>query len=380
MTDCVAGHAALIYDRGGKRRISELVNLAQIEWGRITSAKSLAKVTISAKNCVGQIERIRNIAARRHELVLYRGDRRSWEGTILQVGWFSDRVEIYAADVKEYTNGRPLTKAWPSAAGGGTDLMTTRVQQILDYELATDYTVTTNDGTVVVPAWENEDPAANVLPNVEVRSSSTLKTTSNTVAFQMSVGEHLDNLAESGLDYTAIGRRLLFWDSAQSIGRTRVVTDADFSGELQVYASGPDFAALAHLAVSTVEEGMEPVVGHAGASDPFYGPWAETGTLDTDTGADAIVQSELNSQAARRIVGRNPVPTQIIVPAGAGILLNETLTIDHLVPGVIMPVRATMNLKPVQQDQRLVEMKVTETAAGETITVTLEAAGTLLEA
>lgn len=376
--DCVQGHAAKVFDRGGRRGLFELLNLAQVQWERATSRKSLAKATISAKHCGDQITNLERIAARRHELVIYRDGKRPWEGPIIDVGWFSDRVEIYAGDVREYLGARPLTRSWPSGAGGGTDRMTERVQQILAFELANNYTVTTNDGATTIPAWENVTPPANVLPFLEIRPSTTLRTTSNTVPFQLDVGSHIDNLAESGLDYTAIGRKLLFWDSAQSIGQTRVVTEADFTGELEVHASGLDFRAIAHRSVSSAEEGQLPAVGHAGASDPFYGPWAETGTLDTDTGADSIVQSELNSQAARRLVGRNgTVPTQIIVPSGAAILLNESLTIDKLVPGVIVPVRATMNLKPVQQDQRLVEMSVTETAAGETITVTLEPAGTL---
>ncbi len=377
MDDCITGHSALIYDRGGRQRLFELIKIASIEWGRVTSALSLAKVVISARNCEAQADRLESIAAMRHELVIFRGADRPWEGRILDVGWFDNRVEVYAVDVKRYLDARALTKSWPSAAGGGTDRMTERVQQILSYELATNYTVTTNDGVVTWPAWENEDPPANVLPHLEVRPSTTLRTTSDTLPFQMSVGAHIDNLAESGLDYTAIGRKLLFWDSAQSIGQTRVLTEDDFSGELEVHASGPDFAAGVHLAVSTVDEGQIPPVGHAGAPDPFYGPETIVGTLDTDTGSGSIVQSELNSQAARRIVGKNPVPTQIVVPDGSAVLLNDTLTINDLVPGVIMPVRARMNLKPVQQDMRLVSMNVTETAEGETVTVSLLPAGVL---
>ncbi len=375
---CIEGHAVVLMDRGAKRRIGEVTKIAKVEWSRKTSAKSLATITISARNCGGQMDLLNRMIPMRSEIVVYRGDRRSWEGIVIDVGWFVNRVEITVADVTHYLFGRALSKQWPSAANAR---MTDRVSAILGYELATTYSVPKNGGTLTVPGWEQINPPANVLPHVLVRPSTTLLTTAQTERFQMTVGAHMDDLAGSGLDYTAIGRTLYYWDSAQEIGRTRALTEADFSGELKVYDSGLDLAVIAHNSTDSGEEGVEPYVGSAGEVHPIYGPWTSIGTAENETGEDDVPnQAALNSQAERDLVGRNVVPQQIVMPEGSQLLLSDTLSIDALVPGVTMPVRATMNLREVQQDMRLQEMTVSETAEGETISVTLLPAGPLVAA
>lgn len=380
--DCVQGHSVLIYDRGGRRRLSEIVNLQSVTWNRTLSGKSMSTVVLGMKDCEQQLDRIERISARRHEMVIFRGDQRVWEGPLLDLGWFNNRLELYALDVSEYVARRTLSKAWPLETGTPvsefSSLMTERIRLILEYELATDYTVQTNAGPKLIHAWDSPglNPPANILPYLEVRHSDTLLTRSATTAFQMYVGDHLNNLAESKLNYVVVGRKLLIWDSAQSIGTTRVLTDQDFYGELKVHDTGADFAAVAHLGTSTTDGEGEPPVGHAGEESDFYGPWAFVGTTEQEEGnTETPTQSELNSQAARYLVGKNPVPVDIEVPDG--LRLSDDLTVNHLVPGVVMPVRASMNLKKVQQDFRLTEMQVQENASGETVSVSLSPAGVL---
>lgn len=152
--------------------------------------------------------------------------------------------------------------------------------------------------------WENLDAPANILPHLDIRRSETLYTRSDTKAMQMSVGEHLSNLAEGGLDYIAVGRRLVIWDSATSLGRTRRLTDADFVGDLLVSADGTDYAAIGHVSASrpdeepvTPEPGVVPGVGNAGGVDDFYGPWTRITSLDQEEGAR---REPVRSRRARR--------------------------------------------------------------------------------
>lgn len=378
--DCVQGHSAMIHDRGGVRRIDSLQNLFSVQWGRVEGDKSIAKVVITAQNCAAQAQALQAIEPRRHELVIFRGNTRVWEGPIVEPAWYSDRLELTAVDVLEYAAGTALSKDWPNKERGGPAYMTQRVQQIFDYELSTSYVMQTNSGPVTVPAWEVVDPPINVLPHLEIRPSvgpGGISTLAETDAFQMTLFDHLQALTRSGLDYTVVGRKILMWDSATSVGRTRIITETDFSGDVAVFASGRDFAAISHISAQAEEEGAPPAVGHAGAASEFYGPWEHVLSLDSEEGSDTPDQVALNGQAGRYLVGRNPVPTQIVVPDGASLLLGGDLTIDSLVPGVVMPVRATLNLRPVSQDQRLQSVTVTETSAGETIGIKLIPAGDL---
>jgi hypothetical protein len=72
------------------------------------------------------------------------------------------------------------------------------------------------------------------------------------------------------------------------------------------------------------------------------------------------------------VSGRNPVPVEVRIPDNSTIRLDDTLTIDDLIPGVQMPLLATLNARQVSQDQKLDLVTVRETGAeGETIQVVL---------
>lgn len=385
---CVTKHVAMIYDRGGSRKLSQLINLAKVEWNRERDNVTLATITISAKNCVAQISTIRAIAAKRHELVLFEGDDRVWEGPIDDVNWYSNRIEIIAKDVAEYPFNAPLTKDWPNEDEGGPRYMTDRVEEIIEYEMTTNYQADVGIGgvpnVITIPRWETIDPPANVLPFLDVRASTGpqgILTRSSTAAFEMTLGEHLSNLAQGGLNYTALGRRLIVWDGATPLGRTRIVTDSDFYGELRVIQSGADAAMIGHISATRDPNSEETAgdggVGNAGGPDPFYGVWTRLTTLASEEGAATPTQMELNTQARRIIAGRNPVPMEIRTPEGGGLRLSRDLGIQDLVPGVIMPVRATLNLLPVQQDQVIDKVNVKEDATGLFVSVVLSPVGHL---
>lgn len=383
--ECVANHSVMIHDRGGVQRVHQLVDVTSVKWTRKLDNTSEAEVVLAGEACGQQADIINDVAAgvRRYEMVIFRGTQRVWEGPLVQVTTTRSTAVFIAHDIKEYLDLTPLTVDWP------TDValypMTQRIADILDWELTVQYDMRIGTGgaaTVVeVPRWEQIVPPANIYPFIDVRQSATLYTRSDTVAFQMMVGEHLDNLADGNLNYTVVGRSLVVWDSAYSIGRTRTVTDADFSGDIVVIAAGTEHSAIGHVSTSRPETppapqaGVVPGVGNAGGVNDYYGVWTTINSLEQEEGADTPTQDALNSQAQRAIVGRTPVPTEIRVPDGAGLILTHDLTINDLVPGVIMPVLATLNIRRLSQDQRLAVLTVNETADGEQIQVTLVSAG-----
>ena len=353
-TDCVTGHSAYIYDRGGKNRIAQIVQLTSVKWGRRRDEFSEASIIVSGSACSEQAEKLAAIEPKRHELVIFRGSQRVWEGPIWRVAWGSDSVEVYAHDVVAYLMGTPLTKGYSNAhPNEGT--VTGRIENIIKTEM---------------PVWEVLDPPADVLPYLVVHHyPNEAETTAVTTPFEMTVGEHLDALAHrSGIDFTTVGRAIHIWDTSRNLGQLRTWTEADFFGEIILTAYGADHTEIAYV---VSEDGR---YGKAGTASGYYGPWTKIFTVYNEEGTDAPTQAALDSQAKRNIAGRSPVPVEVRVPDNSSVRLSHSLTIDDLVCGVQIPLRATLNARQLSQLQKLDMVTVTETAAGEKVQVTMSPA------
>lgn len=252
--NCVQEHKVFVYDRGGRRRLFQLVNLSQVRWGRVRDDVSQAEIRLEGEACADNQGWLSRIEPKRHELVIFRGTTRVWEGPIWRVAWHETYVTISAHDCFEYLNARPLSKTWDTGYHGEDDDRTTsvtkRAQDIITYELTHPFSWVAADGTTVtIPGWEEIDPPANVLPHLVVhRYVDDARTSSITSPFQMSVGEHIDNMARSsGLDYTVVGRAIHLWDVHRAIGRGRQLTSADFDADVVVTAYGADHAEVAFV-------------------------------------------------------------------------------------------------------------------------------------
>ena len=291
--DCVQGHSAYIYDRGGKNRLAQIKNLSQVKWGRKRDEFSEASIRISGDACSEQADLLAGVEPKRHELVIFRGTKRVWEGPIWRVAWGSNDVEIFAHDVVAYLHGTPLTKLY-SNAYPNVGLVSTRIGNILTQEL---------------PVWEALNPPANVLPHVVIHHYPTeAETTAVTTPYEMTVGEQLDALAHrSGIDFTTVGRAIHIWDTSRSLGQIRVLTEADFFGEIIITAYGADHSEIAYV---VAEDGR---YGKAGNASSYYGPWTKIFSVYNEEGTEGPTQVELNSQAARNIAGRTPVPVEVRV-------------------------------------------------------------------
>ena len=365
-------HSAMIYDRGGTRRLAEITRLSQVTWGRDRDSISEASVRIEGTSCSSQRELFKKISSKRHELVIFRGEDRVWEGPIYRISDEGFRITVVAKDVCAYLSGTALTREWDNTYGStaGPTEVTTRMQEIIEYELQHDRVGRTmGGGTATIVGWESLDPPANILPFLTVHHfPNEARTAAKTQPFEMTVGEHLASAARtSGIDFTAVGRAIHLWDTSRSLGQTRVVTEEDFYGNIITTEYGADHTQGAYVI------GAEGMYGEAINPDhlEFYGPWMTIYNAYNEEATAAPTQSELNSQAARNVSGRSPAPMEVRVPDNSTIRLSETLTINDLVPGVRIPLRATLNARAADQDQKLDHLVVQETAAGEKISVTL---------
>jgi hypothetical protein len=363
---CVGGHTAYIYDRGGTRRVGQLLDLSLIRWTRDRDGVSEAELRVDGSACAAQRDMLASIEPKRSELVIFRGDDRVWEGPVWRVGWHQDYVEIAAHDILAYVFGTPLTKDWDNRYTDTTQPTetTTRIGNILRYEMDPWEKLTDPNPIAGQPPIPSP---INVLPHLQIHNfPNEARTTAHTVPFEMTVGEHLAHLAHyGGIDYTAVGRAIHIWDVSRSLGKTHQLTEADFLSEVIVTAYGSDMASSVYV----VARGG--AVGQAHTPDSYYGPWTQILTAFQEEGVTDPTQAELDSQAKRGLNGRYPVPVEVRVPDSSGIRLSESLTIHDLVPGVQVPLLATLNARTMSQLQKIDHVKVEETPSGENIQVTL---------
>lgn len=379
-------HSAVITDRGGGQVIARLENLSEVKWNRLLDDMSYASITLDEKSCSTQIERLDLIEPRRHELVIYREGKRVWEGPLAERQQRGGSLTLVADDVLTYLDHRPLSSHWPGPDNYGPPLMGDRISRIITSELSTPYVAPgLPAGENLIESWEpgiyfdySVDPPINVLEHLDVRPG-TVMTYVETYPFEMSVYEHLTNLAEGGLDFTTIGRKILIWDSALDIGQTRTMTTADFDGAIGVYASGRSLVGVQHVISPRDEDPENPLppgstanVGSALRDMEYYGPWAKIHTRSEE--GENITQEALNTQALRVSAGRNPVPIEIVVGNQARIILDDLMPVESLVAGASVPIIAEISGRKVNSVQRFSAVYFSETSAGESITGTLTTA------
>ena len=348
---CIEDHTVYVYDRGGTVKVAVLLDVSRVIWSRDRDGISEAEITIIGGACSAQADVLSAIEPKRSEIVIFRGNDRVWEGPVWHVGWHSDHVEITAHDVMAYVQATPLSITWDNKYPNGTEV-TTRLSNILQFEMA---------------AWEALTPPANVMPHLQIHHyPNEASTNAVTKPFEMTVGEHIQHFARyGGIDYTVVGRAIHIWDVSRSLGKTRTLTEADFFDEVIITAYGADMSASVYV---IAQDGK---YGHAAEASPYYGPWTNIITVTNEQGQEGPTQEELDSQASRNLNGRMPVPVELRIPDNSGIRLNETLTIHDMVPGVQIPVLATLNSRRMSQLQKIDHVKVTETPDGETVQVTL---------
>lgn len=366
---CIPGHTVQMYDRGGRRSIGPALDLSSVQWGRQRDAISEAKITITGDACSRQYDFLSSLRTHRHEMAVFRGSDRVWEGPVHRIGDYSSRFEVVAHDVLQYLDAQPLTQTW-SNAYPNTSSVTARIGEIIRYEMTHGRTQKdVNNVTVNVPAWESANPPANVVPHLQIHHfANEAGTSAVTEPYEMSVFQHLASLArQSGIDFTAVGRAIHIWDVSRSLGRTSPMSDENFLENVILTEYGADHTQAAYVVSSDGAYGSAITAENL----DYYGPWTKVFTTYNEEGTEAPTVVELNSQARRNLAGRTPVPIEVRIPDNSTILLTDAFTIHDLVPGVQVPLRAVLNARKMDQLQKIDSVTVIENENGETIKVTL---------
>lgn len=398
---CVTGHSAFIFDRGGRRRVGPVINLSQVRWERHRDNVSDAMIRIEGDSCNENATTLNALRTHREELVIYRGSERVWEGPLHRVATGPGWAEIHAKDVGQYLFAQPLTQAYlNSTLPDGTSRASTvtgRIEYIINYEFSHGRvmpypntmpgaaasvaawqaaggiaTPVAGGWNITIPSFEDDSiwPSTNILPFLDVRHfPNEAKTAMDTLAYEMTVGDHLQNLARlNGIDFTVLGRRIIIWDVSRSLGVLQTMTSQNFNDDVIVTEYGADHTQAAYAV------GESGAYGQALTLDnlAYYGPWTNMYTMFNEAASNAPTQAELDSQARRNLSGRSPAPIEVRIPDNSTIFLSDDMQINDLIPGMQVPLRADLNFRALAQQQKIDSVRVTETPEdGENIQITL---------
>lgn len=363
LNECVSEHTVHIYDRGGVTRLWTLGKVSMVRYTRVRDDISEATITLNMEQCEAQASILDQIEPMRHELVIFEGDKRRWEGPITLVTETRHEVEINAKDVIYYLTKTVMMNAYDNAYPDVTEVVA-RANGIIVIE--TDRKETQEQ--LLAPGL----PSYNIIDHIVLHMEpDDAKTSASTKMYQYKVSEHLDNLAaDSGLDYTAVGRSIHLWDTHRSIGAVQTtLTEQDFLGDVIISRYGSELVTLAY-----VTDGMGQA-GFAGGVDDYYGLIENLYTAyDEETDESVPTQAELDSQALRGLDGKNPVPLIVRIPENSTLDPKSLVSMDELIPGAHVQLRAKLLVRTYTQLQKIDSVRVEETSRGKTVQISLSPA------
>ena len=313
-------HTAVIRDRNGAT-VAQAEALINVKWSRLLDDVSSASVVVvPTGDCC---DLMGNVRSWRQNLEVYRNGVFVWGGPITRVNWSLGQVEIFASDVL----------AW------------------LDRRVPHDAMTFTNEDLSVIAAalirdgFRPDDPGhtLEVIDRARVFGSRAYeKDTGQT-------GDHLRDLAEAGIDFTAVGSKILILPETHcsSVGR---LTDSDFPEGLVVSEEG---GALATRWVVAGSEDSD-AIGSYGGADDYYG------LLERYEEQTSITDSVSATEAARARVRTTNAAPVFVDTQQVTISPDAAVEIAYLVPGWCLDITTNQTCRTVSQRLKIVGLTVEE--------------------
>lgn len=358
-------HRVFVYRRGGLTRVGELTSLSHVDWSRLRDDISTAKVVVSDWDidCGNLLSVLEPWA---YELVIFRDNGysvdRVWEGPITLLTYEESSVSIQAKDMMGYAYRRIIKQQMNDAGSGNGTTVVDRAARVLRNTFAPDDPNVLAYLTVI----DREDDA------MQYRS---------TPAYSRTAFEEVDDMAaNAGLDYTCVGRAILLWGTKHRIGTLPEFQDRDLGSPPIVSVYG---MSMANRYVVSDGNGVwgEATRLDVSGNDEKYGlvemlssTWATDSTEDVGTytqeGLATVIES-FEEFAERSISDRYPVPVVVRVPDNTTLNPETVLSIQQLVPGVVIPLRSTGTLRSIVASQKLDSVRVVEESGNEVISITM---------
>jgi hypothetical protein len=346
-----------VFDRGGEVMRGEITGIAQLRYNRKRDDISGCTVFTDGKDCTGLLRMLRTW---QYELVVFRDGQRVWEGPIIRIDAKPADVEIEASDVMRYVYRRVMRQGYSDA-----------YREVNGVEQG-GLSVVTRARLITMNCLSYDDP--NVLRWLTtVDHADDARQHRSVPDYSKTAWQEIDDLAaHAGLDYTVVGRRIVYNDTHRPLGRLPEMRDTDFTEPVHVTEYGMQLAN--HFGV-TNNDGIYGVAQRGidhnpdGTETPLYygwveqlaSPYGEQEAAVPEALSPAARESLINTltqQADRNIANRWPAPLVVRVPDNAQISPNANITIHQLVPGVWVPVRAQGTIREVAQWQKLDSVEV----------------------
>jgi hypothetical protein len=334
---CNPDYKLLVTDRGGGATVAE-VEFEELKWGRVLDDVSTAQVTVPA-GCCGELGGIRSW---RHELHVIRDGDEQWCGPITIAPNCRSGVTLVAWDMFAWLGKRVIRsrRCYDPECGGSAATGPAIAEQLI------------RDGL------DPDDPG--LLEYLTVVPGGLLQER-DYLANSAYVLNALRDLARGGLDFTAIGRRLLVMPEGATLAATPLLTCEHFLGDVCTTDDGANAATRA-VVTGKAADNETVVTGSAGDIDPYYGLLEVL--LNDDTVKTA---SAAQAQAAGLLASSDPSRLLIQPPQGNALDPSAPVCIDQLIPGVKVPVALDCTCREALQEMRLTKLDVTVTAAGEKV-------------
>lgn len=356
-------HRVEIYRRGGKKRVGEIRKASSINWGRLRDDISTAQIVIKDwdLDCGNLLASLQSWA---YEVVIWRetgfSSDRVWEGPITLLRYERDQVTIEAKDVMGYAYRRIIKQGMDDTGTG--DTVVNRALRILQNAFAPD------------------NPA--VLEYMQViTNSDDAREYRKIPAYSRTAYEEVDDMAaNAGLDYTCVGRSIILWGTKHRIGTLPEFRDKDLGAVPIVTEYGMSMANRYAVSDGNGVWGEATRLDEFG-NDDVYGlvemlssTWASDQDIQTDTYTEAgleTMRQGFATSSERSIADRYPPPVVVRIPDNTTLSPDTEISIQHLVPGVVIPLRSEGTLRTVVGNQKLDSVRVVESEGKEVISIVL---------
>lgn len=357
-----------VYRRGGQVYVGHITPLVDVTWTRKRDDISNCLVSTNGTEKSALLDAIEPWV---HELVVFRDGERVWEGPVVRATDEPDGFHIEAKDVLGYAYRRILRQGYNDSYR-----VTNNVQLGLK-------TVVQRARQIIMNALAPDDP--NVLGYLTSFDFHDDARQSRSVPdFAKMAWEEVDDMAATaGLDYVAVGRRIMLWDTHRPIGRLPEFRSHHFSSPPVISKYGmllaTDFGVTNNagqygLATRRESDGHVPAYGLVEQLASAYGETEAPAGEKLTSVQQANLERTLTTQAERNISNRYPTPKIVRVPDNSTLDPETPVKINYLVPGVWIPLRAQGVVSSVAMWQKLDVVTVTQTSAGEQVSVVMSPA------
>jgi hypothetical protein len=340
---------AFITGQCGFPTVCVLSGIKNLHWTRALDDVSEAEIIIGLGGDENSpcCECMRDIEPWCHELHITRNGIEEWCGPITQVIYSFNQIRITAVDMAGW-----LDVKIPA--------------------LDTDYTAVDTDLTTI--AFGNSDSILNValsetneciLDDVQAYPNS-IAGKRKFIAFGATSLEYLNDLSQSGLNYTTLGRSIILSGEIDQLVPLAILRDEHILGEIEVLKDGLQAGNRWYVHYAE-NEGIPAVYSTSDPDTYCYGRVERMRTEDTlQTAVDAQVVGGLYAEASKI------APRMIEVPEGSKLSPETPWTLQQMVCGTRVDVQLSKLCFPVEQSFILNRVEVDEDSeSGEEIKISL---------